>query len=326
MTAPVRRTTVPSAVGENRKRIQILEATPPPTDLIQMRPPALMGWCMYPAAVTTPDVTPTLRCRGAYAYRLDEDLDLVAGDFLNVSYNWRSGAFYKWVGARAHLVTGLKMDTYNIDNPNGSNPHFGSRGSYFNPTPYVHNFFMTYMAVTNDDTDTVTWTAPAAVGAEQYGWDVSGAGHIGYAFHDFTGTGTNSADTASFSGAATEKEGSITTMFAETLGAPVTVGAMVGENETTQISRGVPIELTQDVPAGSVMIIVVASQDWEFSQDSDFVTGGGDPVQTGWGFQDQRPFVYARAGSQNVETTPHYFANGQWWPMTERLGDHIQNQ
>jgi len=327
VTGPVRRVSLPSAVGENRERIRELERAIP---RVAMRSPGLLGQTMFPAAIPLATDPPTLRVRGGYIYRLDPTLDLTFGDELTISYTHHSGSLYRIAAARVHLIEGLDLSRgYWMDDPNRSAPFSGSIGAPDNPTVYLHDGLQVYMAVTDVNGDTATWTSPASVGLEQYSFDFD-VGHVGYSIIDFSGAPVTSDDVVAFSGGPVETSGSITTAFQTGPVSEFEIGSTtIGPGPS--FAQGVGVTLTSEAPGGSVLMIVVVTQDWEFPENTNTNIGGGSyiPISHGFNVVDQRPFVYAsfvQGEFQSfVQELPHYYENGQWWPMIERLGDHIQN-
>ncbi len=306
MSGVQKRTTVPSAVGQNRERIRILEAV---VDPISMRRPALMGLMMGGAAIPIAGMDyPTLRVRSGFAYRPDITEDLVAGDKIVVDYLHHSGPRFGWLAVRLHLVEGLTLNDYHLHEPGLSDPFDGSIGSYTATTTFDN--FTSFMAVTNDEGETVSWDN--GVGAEQYSWDPTGVGHIGYAFHDFSVSPFTGTITASFSGSSTQRSGAIG--FSK--GTPVTVGTMVGENEILapgdSTTKQIDVTLTDDIPAGSVVIVVVAS--WDFDPDGASASFGDEDVTDD---VELRPFVTFERSifDDRAERIPHFYSKGQWWPV-----------
>lgn len=293
---------------------------------IAMRRPTRWGTGLFPASLDLgfpiglgpglTGVARTLRFRGGYIWQPPEDgPDLVAGSGITVLYP-HTGPSFEWIGGRIHVITNCVLDRYWAASPIRSSPFGGSYGDITVPSGTHDNDFVVIAGITNDDSDTITWSSP--IGAEQYGWDVAGIGHLGYAFHQF-GTFTG-AITASYSG--TNAAGSFTTWYDGHPG--YTVGAVVAENEAGAAifpgtrDKGIRLELTDDVAAGSTVMIVVATQDFDAPLVDTVPTQGNDNT---WDpFTEGLPYIYTD-GSGTTSTyidapnpkIPMWYGGGQWW-------------
>lgn len=203
---------------------------------------------------------------GAHLYLPDRDgPPLEAGEQITVSYAHAAppGHFH-YIACRIHVVTGLEADDYNYIEPHQSDPWRGSVGSYelSDPFPVFGGMvgLVSIAAVTNEDGDTVTWTYPdTGAEAEQFAFDMTaaGSGHIGYSFHDFGSPHVSGDVTAAFAGTATEREGS----FVFLRSAAFAMGDVVADDaldDPDAITNHIDLILTDDVPAGSQLLIVGA--------------------------------------------------------------------
>lgn len=219
---------------------------------IGLAPASLMGAVIGQARLTT-----GLGIYQGTLYIPDHDgPPLEAGETISVSFShFEPANHFPWIAARVHLIDGLQVTDYNYIHPWEANPWFGGVAS---PSggPETWDKFTTFAVVTNDDGETATWTFPSSgTHVEQYSWDVTGVGHIGYLLHDFTVAHETGSVTVAYSGASTERDGT----HNYNLGGPVTVGAVIGANTATNQNL-VVVTLTDDVPAGSQLLIVAASQ------------------------------------------------------------------
>lgn len=217
---------------------------------IGLGPSALMGQVMSAAVIAN-----GLAFLSGTLWLPDRDGPaLASGETLTIDYShYDPPAHFSWMAARLHIVSGLEDERYAYLNPWESAPWDGGIGSYASGS-FTYHDFVSVVAVTNDDGETVTWSG-AIASAEQYGWDPAGIGHIGYVFHDFAAPTTNSLS-ASFSGSSTQRAGAI--QFNSRTGA-VTVGDVVAEGTATDTVR-LGLTLTEDVPAGSQLILACAAQ------------------------------------------------------------------
>lgn len=229
---------------------------------IGLAPASVMGTVIGDANLTT-----GLQLYKGTLYLPDADgSPLTAGEEIVISYSHFEGInHFTWMAARLHAVTGLAKASYDYVHPWESDPWGGGIGSYAanDPFPVFGGWvgMVTFAAVTDDDGETVTWTYPdTGAEAEQYSFD-TGEGHIGYSFHDFGGSRVAGNVTAAFSGSSTEREGAI--LWLEEDGS-VTIGDMVGEEIFTgpggTVTSRVSVTLTEDIPAGTDLVIVTAAK------------------------------------------------------------------
>lgn len=317
MTAPNPRPSIENTLADHVTRIRKLEAVPPQPGVVQLRPPQMMGQAEPALNKTIGSVA--LRSRGGIAYRPDADIGLLTGDYVYVDYLSQSdpvgGASRRdqfiEIGARVHQISDLLLDEYNPRQAWQSDPWFGgtaSVGSTLNPIGGdFDGYFYCFVGVGNSPGATVHFQTPGgAINAnEQYGFDdVTGLGHIGYYFYNFTTTETG-AITISFSAGS----GMIGYVRMRRTSTGVMLGADLGDNlETT--SNEVGVQLTGDVPAGDATIVMT------YTVDAVPNLGAGTTTE---GLLDSwlRPTVWDARGVNDDKTTvtPHYFSDGRWWPI-----------
>jgi hypothetical protein len=219
---------------------------------IGLHPASLMG-----AVIGSQRLTNGLGINKGTLYLPDRDgPPLTAGEEITLSFShFETINHFTWIGGRAHIINGLLDTNYDYIHPWESDPWGGGLGL---PTSgsRTWNSFTTFETVTNDDGETATWTFPSSgTHVEQYSWDVTGVGHIGYLLHDFSVANETGSVSVSYSGSSTERVGAINF----NRGSPVTVGDMVGEHTETTTSE-VTITLTEDIPVGSGLLLVSATK------------------------------------------------------------------
>lgn len=229
---------------------------------------------------------------------------LLAGEQIQVSFaHFEPVSHFSWIAVRVHLISGLTVDDYDYVHPWEANPWAGGIGSYQAADPFPTfggwHGFVTFSASTNDDGETVTWTLPdVGATAEQYSFDNTGVGHVGYMFHDFGAVRVPGNVTASFSGSSTERAGAINWNLGT-----VTVGAVVGEEELTGggVTSLLGVTLTDDIPPGSQLLVMAASAGG----------AGFSPTDAG-----NRPQLFSRLPSGGTRV-PKYRLGGVAHPFPE---------
>lgn len=261
MSRPPRGLTDRHEINRVRGRARNLERrfNSPDSGAVFLGPSALMG-----IAVGGSFLTSGFGLYQGVVYVPDRDGEpLLAGETITVSYAHAApkGHFH-FIAARVHIVNGFTVADYDYVEPLEGDPWAGSIGGHTITDPYP--FFggwintVTFAAVTNDAGETVSWNLPDdGVTPEQFSFDNTGVGHIGYLVHDFGPVRVPGNVTASFSGASTEREGS--TVWCR--GSGVTVGDTVAEDvfESASITNHLDMTLTEDVPAGSQLLVVAAA-------------------------------------------------------------------
>lgn len=242
-------------------------ADPIPFDVL-LAPSSLMGNVMQAARI----VEISFGLNGAVLWLPSQEGPPVeSGEFVRVGYMHADPTgirHFEWLATRLHPVTGLDASVYRQTEPWQSRPWNGSIGVAttgnpvtLTPAPFGGNwngYFYGMVGVSNDDGDVVHFqSAGGAINSdEQFGWDVTGVGHIGYLFHDFTTSDTGNITVSFASGSGSEKRVSIQRSIRT---GAVTVGSVVAEDDLLTTNSLTP-SLTDDVDPGSGVIVVTASQ------------------------------------------------------------------
>lgn len=181
----------------------------------------LMGTiCGHTAAslATTPPYSagPWLHARNGYAYLIRQTLE--TGSIITIDMSaWGT---FDWLAARLHYFSGMELDNY-VGTPNFLEDPYGgitifydyvfgtpsTAGTLYIPgnsvSPGDPSVLTGYMAMNAVSSKPMTFTFMGGdLGGlpEQYGFSLSGAGHTGYAFHDFRDTAPSQAMWITFSG------------------------------------------------------------------------------------------------------------------------------
>lgn len=255
----------------------------------------------------------------------DSGMALDLGDQVEVSWSHADPAsgHFEDVMARLHpipdVATDVDVSVYSPSDPWESRPWWGSGGggmssdtsASLSHSPFGGDWGLDptfdwygFMAISEDDTDTVTFTGPGGWSeAEAFSYDLAGYGHIGYVFHRFnSGSSTNVTATFSSGAGAIKNFGFIRLRKAS--GVTPTVSADIGEEEISGSVRP-GVTLTDDLPATSGLLVVGAMRSVE----------GFDPSDA-----HKRPDVEFFGGKADRNLTPLYRIGRRNYPVTRYIG------